>query len=209
MARTWIIITLFFSLIACQSSQKDHSTSSSSPSPSPTSINNSSSTTDSLLVKGKKITQTFQQHLSALLIRQVRQGGPASAIKYCNLHAIPLTDSLSQDLGVNITRLTHKPRNHQNKAEGREREIIQRYLRKIDSNQTPQPLIDTTSSGGHTYFAPIIIKKALCLNCHGKPQANITPSTLKAIRQAYPHDQATGFELNDLRGIWRVDFKTN
>jgi hypothetical protein len=29
------------------------------------------------------------------------------------------------------------------------------------------------------------------------------------IRRLYPEDQATGFSLGDLRGMWRIDFKKN
>jgi hypothetical protein len=46
----------------------------------------------------------------------------------------------------------------------------------------------------------------MCLNCHGEPDKDIKPENLALIRRLYPQDQATGFQLGELRGAWRIDF---
>jgi hypothetical protein len=42
---------------------------------------------------------------------------------------------------------------------------------------------------------------ALCLTCHGK---TLAPDLAAAIARNYPGDQATGFELGQLRGAFSV-----
>jgi hypothetical protein len=35
----------------------------------------------------------------------------------------------------------------------------------------------------------------------------MTPENLALIRQLYPADEATGFSLGEVRGLWRIGFK--
>jgi hypothetical protein len=50
---------------------------------------------------------------------------------------------------------------------------------------------------------PIIVSQPLCLQCHGS-ESDIAAETREAILAIYPDDKATGYRLNDLRGIWRI-----
>ena len=52
------------------------------------------------------------------------------------------------------------------------------------------------------YAEPIIVQP-LCLSCHGNVLA---PEVANHIEEAYPDDQATGFEIGDLRGVYWVAF---
>ena len=45
-----------------------------------------------------------------------------------------------------------------------------------------------------------------CLKCHGKPDIDIAQGTLKKINQLYPNDLAKGYKLDDLRGLWKIEF---
>jgi hypothetical protein len=72
--------------------------------------------------------------------------------------------------------------------------------------QPPTPLATNLVPGQATFFAPIVLNNALCLNCHGEAGKDISAESLTLIRQHYPQDEATGFKLGDLRGAWRIDF---
>jgi len=50
---------------------------------------------------------------------------------------------------------------------------------------------------------PIVVSQPLCLQCHGTDET-VAADTRAAIRKLYPEDQAPGYQLNDLRGIWQV-----
>jgi hypothetical protein len=62
------------------------------------------------------------------------------------------------------------------------------------------------ANGRATFYSPIVITNPLCLQCHGIPGTDLAPSTVALLQQLYPRDEATGFKLGDLRGLWRVDF---
>jgi hypothetical protein len=57
------------------------------------------------------------------------------------------------------------------------------------------------------FYKPIMISMPTCLKCHGKPNIDIDEATLKAIAEKYPNDLATGYNLSDLRGAWKITFK--
>lgn len=60
--------------------------------------------------------------------------------------------------------------------------------------------------GSVHFYAPILLAAPVCLQCHGRPEKDIAPATMAAIKKLYPEDKATGFQLGDLRGLWRVTF---
>jgi hypothetical protein len=43
-----------------------------------------------------------------------------------------------------------------------------------------------------------------CILCHGK---NIAPSITKKLNGLYPNDQATGFQVGEIRGAFTVKIK--
>ena len=54
---------------------------------------------------------------------------------------------------------------------------------------------------GVGYVEPIHLQP-LCATCHGE---SIEPTLLEAIRSRYPEDQAVGFRVGELRGLfWAV-----
>ena len=42
-----------------------------------------------------------------------------------------------------------------------------------------------------------------CLTCHGDAE-EMDPAVIEAIREMYPEDAATGYDVGDLRGLIRV-----
>jgi hypothetical protein len=52
------------------------------------------------------------------------------------------------------------------------------------------------------YIEAITIKP-LCLACHG---SDLAPDVAEQIQGMYPDDEATGFELDDLRGVYWVEY---
>jgi len=173
--------------------------------------NNESSSTpekvshQKLIDDGISISTELQQTLAAHLKLAIEDSGVAYALNYCSLHAYRLTDSIAQLHGVTIKRVSHKARNPRNKAGESELSIINGFQASIEKGEPAYPkIIETTE--GNTFFAPIVIQATLCLKCHGIPAIDIAPEDFIAIKMLYPKDEASGFKLNDLRGIWRIDF---
>lgn len=169
--------------------------------------------TTTIIKDGKAITQDAFQALSSKLGQAVQEGGITYALQFCNVKALPITDSLSAHHDVELRRASHRPRNPANRADSLEKETIRSYLSQLEDQgrgqDEDQKELDPRvyKDNGHIiYHAPIMINKGLCLNCHGREGAQIQEKNLQLIRQLYPNDEATGFEVGDLRGIWSVEF---
>ncbi len=157
------------------------------------------------LEKGKSIQSESFAALSGQLMTAMQNGGVKEAIRYCNLAAYPLTDSLSALHHVHIRRATLKPRNPDNRASETESSILQDYSKRNDPNDPLRP-VAMDNQQTIEYFAPILVQ-AQCLSCHGIPGKDIRMEDLQLIKHFYPKDKATGYQIGDLRGIWHITFK--
>jgi hypothetical protein len=59
------------------------------------------------------------------------------------------------------------------------------------------------------FYKPIKTGLPACLKCHGQPGSDIEPAAFDKIQQLYPADLATGYELNDFRGLWKIEFSVD
>lgn len=155
--------------------------------------------------EGQKIAKATFQTLSSNLQNAMQEGGVEHALEFCNVEAMPLTDSLSSYHDVSIRRASHKPRNPYNMADSLEADVIKKYLEDLDSGNDLKP-VTYADENRITFHAPITITNSLCLNCHGKANEDITEGDLATIQELYPEDQATEFSMGDLRGVWTVRF---
>ncbi len=159
------------------------------------------------LAKGRQAaTRTFGL-LSSNLLHAIKTSGVTNALPYCSVLADPLTQQVAKELNADIRRVTHRPRNPKGAASAEELELIKRYEAALakDTNAVA-PTLMTNAAGRLVFYSPIVITNSLCLQCHGTPGTEVRPETLAAIAKLYPRDQATGFKLGDLRGLWRVEF---
>jgi hypothetical protein len=139
----------------------------------------------------------------------VKEKGPAGAIRYCNVHATPLVDSLSKEFNCGVSRLSLKNRNPLNSPMTQEEEqLMNEYLNNtLEGNELKDTLL---TSDGHTfYYRPIMLGMEGCLSCHGKPGEQINEETVSALADMYPADKAVDYQLGDFRGAWRVAFSSN
>lgn len=156
------------------------------------------------LVMGDSIAAKAQQVLLSNVAEQMKLGGPVGALDFCNEKAIPLTDAVSEEFSKKIQRLTDKTRNPDNAIVNA---IDQKAWSEIKG------LMADTNAGKHLvlsensdvyYYKAIPIGMPTCLMCHGNKQTDIAPETLEAISKKYPNDQATGYAMGELRGMWKI-----
>lgn len=146
------------------------------------------------------VADLSQQALLKNVSAAIKEGGTAYAVEFCNLNAIPLTDSLSTHYGVEISRITEKTRNPDNglKTEN-DRKIYDSFL---SNNELKDSLIQ--EDGDLVYYKRINTAMPACIKCHGNPTTDIEPATLNKIRNLYPDDKAVGYGLNEFRGLWKI-----
>ncbi|WP_226389754.1 Tll0287-like domain-containing protein [Penaeicola halotolerans] len=153
---------------------------------------------------GDEISQEAQKALLTTLQEAIASRGTVGAVEYCNVAALPLMDSLSNAYGVTVRRVSHKLRNPADAPLIEMEEILlEAYVYNEENGLKSESNLQKID-GGETllYTKPITIGSGLCLSCHGKDE--ISTETLQKINELYPNDNATGHELNSLRGMWSI-----
>jgi uncharacterized cupredoxin-like copper-binding protein len=153
---------------------------------------------------GNQISETSQKTLGAELMEQVSQNGPESALKYCNLKAYPIVDSLSQQFKAKIRRASLNARNPEDEPSDLERQLLEAYEYNLENALEVSPGVQKLDDGSFLYTKPILAGNGMCLKCHGKIGEEVSEDVAAAIAQKYPNDNATGHEINDLRGMWSI-----
>ena len=101
-----------------------------------------------------------------------------------------------------IKRVSDQPRNSSNQATPTELNYIRIMKDSLNRGVQPSPVIYELEGKVLGYYP--ILTNAMCLQCHGKPGIDIMPKTSSMLATLYPNDQATGYDINQLRGIWVV-----
>lgn len=158
-------------------------------------------TEDAVREKGMEITKAVGSTLIKTVQQKMSEGGVEAAISYCQLEALPITDSLAQVHGVQVKRTAQRTRNPKNNPS----ELERRILTQMAAQQEPQPVVEIGDKGIATFYQPIILEP-FCQTCHGTPGESMTLHTDSLIKTHYPEDRATGFEPGELRGMWAVYF---
>lgn len=157
---------------------------------------------DKLVEIGQQKAFAVKAALGKNLMKHLSEGGPIEALDFCTIHAIPITDSMSVNVDAEVTRVTDKPRNVNNEADHFEKESINQFKTGIKAGKQATPLLFENEKYYVTHVP--IITNAMCLQCHGKYGEDIAEATTTKINDLYPFDQATGYGLNEVRGIFVV-----
>ncbi|MGB3343919.1 MAG: DUF3365 domain-containing protein [Aequorivita sp.] len=153
--------------------------------------------------RGMRIAQATKAELGKNLMGQIQKNGVIAALDFCNIQAIPLTDSMSVVHRAHIKRVSDKPRNPKNQANAVELAYIQIFKNQVAAGQEPTPIVTTIGEKAEFYYP--IVTNSMCLKCHGTPEKELESLTLSNILKHYPNDKATGYGENEVRGIWSVE----
>jgi len=153
--------------------------------------------------EGTKIAKLMYAGLLSKLNKALEDLGPYEAVKYCNEHALSITDSLAKYYGIVAKRTSLKIRNPKNSPDSLEQKVLEMYQK----TQSKTPTIFKKENTIH-FFTPIYIAQ-VCLTCHGKPNIDIPDVTMIALNKFYPDDKAKNYELYEIRGVWHIQFPEN
>ena len=136
--------------------------------------------------------------------KTMQSQGPGAAINTCKISAPAITHELSHG-AIRVKRTSLKLRNPSNKPNAWERETLELFSKQLESGVTPDQLTRfqiTEDNNTETYrYMRAIPTQGICLTCHG--DKNTLPETVKSMLDShYPQDQATGFNVGDLRGAF-------
>jgi len=155
------------------------------------------STQETRLARGAELLAPLKKNLKLALMTGM-QDGPLNAISVCKDQAPAIAESLSVD-GIQIGRTSHRLRNPANSAPAWVDPVLRTYLEE-ESNRTSR--VVSLANNREGYVEPITIKP-LCLACHGE---TLAPDVAAQIEMMYPGDEATGFKVDELRGVYWAEY---
>jgi len=153
--------------------------------------------------RGRKYALGTKQALGSKLMAAVQERGAAGAVDFCNIHALPITDSMSTKYSATIRRVSDRPRNPANRANAEETAYIDALMTAKAKGEELPPLISEKGTSVTAYYA--IETNDMCLKCHGTMDTHIAPETQKVIAERYPADKAFGYDVNEIRGLFVVE----
>lgn len=146
--------------------------------------------------------------LQAELKAAMQQGGPVAAIGVCNTKALPLTETLAAEHGVQLKRVSLRNRNPANAPSAWQAAVLEDFETRRAAGEAAADLTwsETVDTGGgrEFRFMKAIPTAGICLQCHG---AKLAPGVSEVLAELYPRDRATGFAEGDIRGAFVVTLK--
>lgn len=155
--------------------------------------------------QSRQLVMQLGGQLKSELAQAIAEGGPSKAINVCYLRAPEIAAQLSQASGARVGRTSLRVRNPSNAPDDFERTVLEQFSADLGAGPVDRPLeaafeIRRGDAVEHRYMRAIPTD-ALCLTCHGE---SIVPELAAEIARSYPADQATGFQLGQLRGAFSV-----
>ncbi|MFB1486281.1 MULTISPECIES: DUF3365 domain-containing protein [unclassified Thiocapsa] len=161
---------------------------------------------DADLAEANALVERFATTLQKELKAAMTEGGPQNAVKVCRERAPAIAAAISEESGWTVGRTSLKLRNAElNAPDEWERAVLVQFdERKVAgedvATMTVAEVVES-DEGRRLRFMKAIPTVQLCLSCHGKiVNANVNA----ALADAYPEDQARGYEVGDVRGAFTL-----
>jgi len=159
-----------------------------------------------LLKTTKEVVDPMPGKLKTLLVAEITNNGPVKAIEVCSTLAPAMAKAASEKTGWNIKRVSLKNRNPEAKADKWENKAIKGFEKELaaspDAVMEKGEIVKVNKKQYFRYAKGLKTGKE-CLLCHGKDE-NVTPEVRAKLKELYPKDLATGYEINQVRGIVSV-----
>jgi hypothetical protein len=160
---------------------------------------------DEELALSREASKQLGSQLKRKLVSAMQSSRPEAAISVCNLEAINISTKVSNKNNLKVGRTSLKIRNTENKADAWETKQLKWFETQKVSGVDIKTLETSEiikENGEHVFrYMKVIPMQEQCTLCHG---TTIAPSTVGKINSLYPQDQATEFEVGDIRGAFTV-----
>lgn len=158
--------------------------------------------------QAQALAARFQSLLQTRLLAAMGTGGPAAAVTVCRDEAPAIASQLSRESGWQVRRVGTRVRNPlTGSPDAWEQVQLATFARRIEAGEAAESLsvwevVDEPAGRAMRYMKPIMTGP-LCLTCHGEVATQ--PAALRdALMREYPHDAATGYAANELRGAFSL-----
>ena len=155
--------------------------------------------------RAREAVAAYAGELKAKLTSALAEGGAVGAIEVCHKIAPELATAHGEKSGLTIRRVTTRMRNPDAEPDEWDLRTIESFADRMRMGASLLNLekAEATTLDGQPVlrYAKVIPVDALCLTCHGK---DIAPPIAQKLRDLYPDDKATGYQVGDLRAIFSV-----
>ncbi|WP_404397369.1 DUF3365 domain-containing protein [Idiomarina loihiensis] len=148
--------------------------------------------------------KNLQQRLGKVLMGTIQNEGHVAAINVCNEQAPAIADAVSDELGVTVGRTALRVRNPGNEPNAEQERVLREFEQLWSQAKGKPPTASYVDDKGHNVWMKAIVMQPQCAACHG---SSVEPELKQAINERYPNDQATGFEVGEIRGAFVVKSK--
>jgi hypothetical protein len=163
---------------------------------------------DSRETEARQAVKSLMQQLGGELKQAMKQGGPKAGIGVCTERAPQITAELSREKGWRITRVSDRVRNPLlGTPDAWEQKVLAKFRQQAKEGASYKGMtyseVVKEPAGEYYRFMQAIPLQGKCMACHG-PKENLAPAVLETLEKRYPHDQATGYAVGDLRGAFSI-----
>lgn len=167
-------------------------------------VNAATADNSARVAAARQVAGQFVHRLGGALKHELRKGSPAGAIKVCSELAPSIAGELSRQNGWRVTRVGTRVRNPMlGMPDVWEQQALAHFAKRLAKGEKPGKMeyaavVDEPDGKYFRYMKAIGVKPA-CLMCHGSAES-IPDAIRTALDRRYPHDQARGYAVGDLRG---------
>lgn len=163
--------------------------------------------TAEIATKSNALADQFQKQLQTQLKAGLESGGPIAALDVCHSAAPSIAQSLSEESGATIRRISAKPRNPNAAVTGEWADKLAELAKApMTQDGKPATLQWTTGEGAateHHFLRAVNMQEKPCAACHG---TNVAPEVKAKIDALYPNDTATGYTPGQMRGAIAISW---
>jgi hypothetical protein len=152
-----------------------------------------------LVEQAKGAVQKLGGTLKGELETALKTGGPVEALTICQKRAPELAKSISDEVGMQVGRVSLKNRNPNGVANEWQSKVLNEFDSRKAAGEDPNTLVYSDIVNQEFRFMKAIPTGQVCLTCHG---TTISPAVTAKLKELYPKDIATGYKEGDLRGAF-------
>jgi hypothetical protein len=148
------------------------------------------------------IVKKFGGTLKPALVKGLKTGGPAHAVSVCAEQAPAIAQSLRQESGWYVKRVSLKARNSASAVpDVWEKKVLELFDQRQADGESAEKMAFAEVVDGKYRFMKAQGVEGVCLTCHA---AKISPEVEAVLKEKYPHDKARGYTLGQIRGAFSL-----
>lgn len=155
--------------------------------------------------RARALIKSFSQSLQGRLSDAIAESGPVHAVSVCHTDAPRIAAEQEAASGWQVARTSLKVRNPDNEPDAWEQQVLKSFAERMAAGEDPAGIdrVEVVEQDGREIlrYMKAIPTGQICVTCHGE---DLESDLAQRIDELYPHDQARGFEVGELRGAFTL-----